>query len=112
MKLEEEESDREAEEARIKQLKLSCQKKGLDFETENNKYLSMKAEKEKLSKEKKAKKEADKKAKFAALPLEKQAAINNKKEALEAKQKESDLEALIELNKIREANNKPAVTLE
>lgn len=112
MKLEEEESDKEAEEARIKQLKASCEKKGLDFEAENNKYLSMKAEKEKLSKDKKAKKEADKKAKFAALPLEKQTAINHKKEVAEAKQKESDLEALIELNKIREANNKPAVTLE
>ena len=112
MKLEEEESDREAEEARIKQLKLSCQKKGLDFEAENNKYLSMKAEKEKLSKEKKAQKEADKKAKYDALPPEKKDALEAKKAKAEAKQIESDKEALIELNKIREANNKPAVTLE
>ena len=112
MKLEEEESDKEAEEARIKQLKASCEKKGLDFEVENSKYLSKKAEAEKASKEKKAKKEADKKAKFDALPPEKKAAIEHKKEVAEAKQKESDLQALVELNKIREANNKPAVTLE
>ena len=112
MKLEEEESDREAEEARIKQLKLSCQKKGLDVEAENNKYLTSKAEKEKLSKEKKAQKEADKKAKYDALPPEKKDALEAKKAKAEAKQIESDKEALIELNKIREANNKPAVTLE
>ena len=112
MKLEEEESDKEAEEARIKQLKASCEKKGLDFEAENNKYLAKKAEAEKASKEKKAKKEADKKAKFDAISPEKKAAIEHKKEVAKAKQKESDLQALVELNKIREANNKPAVTLE
>ena len=112
MKLEEEESEREAEEARVKQLKATCEKKGLDFEAENNKYLTKKADAEKAAKEKKAKKEADKKAKFDALPVEKKEALEAKKAAAEAKQDQRDREALVELNKVRELNNKPAVTLE
>ena len=39
MRLEQEKADKEAEEERIRELKAKCDKKGLDFETENNKYL-------------------------------------------------------------------------
>jgi GPH family glycoside/pentoside/hexuronide:cation symporter len=44
-KLEEEENARLAEESRILDLKEKCKKKGLDFETENQKYLDKQAEK-------------------------------------------------------------------
>ena len=112
MKLEEEENERLAEEARVKELKAKCEKKGLDFEAENNKYLATKLEKEKLAKEKKASKDAAKKAKYDALSIEKKEAIERKKATNEAKQLESDKEALIELNRIRQENNKPSVSLE
>lgn len=45
-RLEKEQEEREFEENRIKDLKERCAKKGLDFETENQKYLVKKAEKE------------------------------------------------------------------
>ncbi len=41
-RMEQEEADRKAEEDRIAELKELCQKKGLDFETENQKYLDKK----------------------------------------------------------------------
>nr|MCR4675323.1 MFS transporter [Lachnospiraceae bacterium] len=41
-----EEQERQAEEIRIKELKERCTKKGLDFDTENQKYLDKKAKKE------------------------------------------------------------------
>ncbi len=44
---EKEENDRVAEEARIADLKAKCQKKGLDFEKENQKYLEKRAKKQK-----------------------------------------------------------------
>ena len=47
----------EAEEARIKELKEKCVKKGLDFETENNKYLEKKAKKDAKKAKKKTKKD-------------------------------------------------------
>ena len=45
----------EAEENRIKELKEYCQKKGLDFDTENQKYLDKKARKDAKKAAKKAK---------------------------------------------------------
>ena len=45
----------EAEENRIKELKEYCQKKGLDFDTENQKYLDKKAKKDAKKAAKKAK---------------------------------------------------------
>ena len=45
----------EAEENRIKELREYCQKKGLDFDTENQKYLDKKAKKEAKKAAKKAK---------------------------------------------------------
>ena len=45
----------EAEENRVKELKEYCQKKGLDFDTENQKYLDKKAKKDAKKAAKKAK---------------------------------------------------------
>lgn len=56
-RLEQEESDRLAEEYRIKDLKEKCVKKGLDFDTENQKYLDKLAQKKAKEEAKKAKKE-------------------------------------------------------
>ena len=47
----------EAEENRIKELQEACRKKGLDFETENKKYLEKKAKKDAKKAAKKAKKQ-------------------------------------------------------
>lgn len=60
-RLEKEQEEREFEENRIKDLKERCAKKGLDFETENQKYLVKKAEKEQKKQAKLAKKQAKKK---------------------------------------------------
>ena len=46
LRLEEEEADRLAEEARKAELKARCEKKGLDFETEEAKYQQKLAEKQ------------------------------------------------------------------
>lgn len=66
-KREAEQAEREHEENRIADLRERCQRKGLDFDTENQKYLTNKAEKERKWKEKqdakKAKKEAREQAK-------------------------------------------------
>ncbi len=53
--------ERLSELARIEDLKAKCAKKGLDFETENAKYLAAKAEKHRRWEEKQAKKQAKKK---------------------------------------------------
>ena len=58
--IEQEENDRIAEEKRIEELKTKCEKKGLDFETENAKYFAEQAEKQAKEDAKKAKKEAKK----------------------------------------------------
>lgn len=62
-RLEREESDRQAEIDRIADLKAKCAKKGLDFDTENQKYLDAKTAKEAKWAAKQAKKEAKKAAK-------------------------------------------------
>ena len=89
---EDEENARLVEENRVNQLKADCQKKGLDFDAENNKYLEAKKAKDeaalakkKAADEKKAAAEAAKKAKFDALPEEKKAAILEKQKTEEEK---------------------------
>lgn len=57
-RLEREESDRQAEIDRIADLKVRCVKKGLDFDTENKKYLDAKAKKDAKAAAKQAKKTA------------------------------------------------------
>lgn len=63
-RLQREKDEKEYEENRILDLKDRCEKKGLDFDTENNKYLAAKAEKERKWNEKQAekKRKADEKA--------------------------------------------------
>ena len=59
-RLEKEKLEKEHEENRIADLKERCAKRGLDFETENAKYLEKKAEQERKAAEKAAKKAAKK----------------------------------------------------
>ena len=59
--MEREQAEREAEENRIADLKDHCARKGLDFETENAKYLAKQEEKRKKREAKQAKKKAKKK---------------------------------------------------
>ena len=63
-RLELEEFDRIAEENRVKELKAKCEKKGLDFETENTKYLENKRAKEEayLKKQEEKRRKAEEKA--------------------------------------------------
>lgn len=63
-KIEREQAEREHEENRLADLRERCAKKGLDFDSENQRYLSAKAEKERRRKEKQEAKQAkrDKKA--------------------------------------------------
>ena len=62
---EKEKADKEREENRIADLHAYCEKKGLNFEEENNKYLAKKAEADKKQAEKEAKKKAKADAKAA-----------------------------------------------
>ncbi len=89
---EEAENARLVEEARVAQLKADCEKKHLDFDAENAKFLAQKAEKDEAAAQKKAASEAKKaaalakkQAAFDALPEEKKAAIIAKREAEEEK---------------------------
>lgn len=108
-KAEEEENARLVEEARVEELKKKCEKKGLDFDKENQQYLDKKAASDKAAQEKKAAKEEAKKARYEALPETKKAAIEKKKEDAKAKEEQKDAEALAELNRIRAAIGRPAV---
>ena len=60
LRREEEEANRQAEEARIAELKAKCEKKGLSFEEEEAKYQAKLEAKRQAAEEKKAKKEAKK----------------------------------------------------
>lgn len=64
-RIEREKAERVHEENRIADLKDLCARKGLDFETENAKYLADQEEKKRKQKEKRAAKEAKRKAKLA-----------------------------------------------
>jgi len=111
-KLENEENDRYVEETRIAQLKLACEKKGLNFEEENNKFLAKKAEAEKKAEAKKEEAEAKKQAKLDALTPEQKQALEDKAAAKKALQEKKDAQALEELNKIREKINRVPVVAE
>ena len=111
LRLEEEENNRLIEEARVEQLKLDCQKKGLNFEEENAKFLAKKEEADKKAAEKKANAEAKKQAELDAMTAEQKEAAAKKAEAIKAKQEEKDAKALVELNKIREENQRAPVVL-
>ena len=108
-KAEEEENARLVEEARISQLKIDCEKKGLNFEEENAKFLKQKADADVKAAQKKADAEAKKQAKLDAMTPEQKQAMEDKAAANKAKQAERDAEALVELNKIRESIGRPAI---
>ena len=109
LRLEEEENNRLVEEARVAELKEKCEKKGLNFEEENAKFLEKKAEADKKAADKKAAQEAKKQAKLDAMTAEQKEAADKKAEEVKAKQAERDAKALEDLNKIREKYNRPAV---
>lgn len=111
LRLEEEENNHLIEEARVEQLKADCEKKGLNFEEENAKFLAKKEEADKKAAEKKANAEAKKQAKLDAMTAEQKEAAAKKAEIAKAKQEERDAKALVELNKIREENQRGPVTL-
>jgi len=101
---EEEESNRASEEARLKELKLRCEKQGLSFEIEEKKYQDALAVKLKAKEGKeaavKAKKEEKEKAfadKLAASPE-----LKAKLEAKKAKQEEREKKVEEEFLKLRE----------
>lgn len=101
-KQEEEENARLVEEARVSQLRTDCEKKGLNFEEENAKFLAKKAEADKKAADKKAEAEAKKQAKLDAMSADQKIAMEEKAKARKAKQDEKDAAALEELNVIRQ----------
>lgn len=108
-KREEAENARLVEEARVTALKAKCEKKGLNFEEENAKFLAQKEEKDKQAAEKKAAAEAKKAEKLAAMTPEQKQAMKEKAAKAKAKQEERDAAALAELNEIRKNKNRPAI---
>ena len=110
MKLEEEEAKKETEKERIAKLKEKCEKQGLDFTVEEQKYQNALAEKQaaadakkKEAEEKKAAKEAEAKAKYDALSPEEKQALEEKKAAKDAKQAKRDAEVEKEFEALRDA---------
>lgn len=101
-KQEEEENARLVEEARVSQLRADCEKKGLNFEEENAKFLAKKAEADKKAADKKAAAEAKKQAKLDAMSADQKITMEEKAKAHKAKQDEKDAAALEELNVIRQ----------
>ena len=111
-KQEEEENARLVEEARVEQLKVDCEKKGKDFDAENQKYLDQKAAADEKAAKKKADADAKKQAKLDAMSEEQKAAKAKKEAEKKAKQEEKDAAALEDLNKIRERIGRPAIAAE
>ena len=111
-KAEEEENTRLVEEARVEQLKADCEKKGLDFEAENAKYLEQKKAADEKAAQKKADAEAKKQAKLDAMTPEQKEAMAKKEAEKKAKQEAKDAAALEDLNKIREGIGRPAIAAE
>ena len=108
-KQEEEENNRLVEEARVAELKEACEKKGLNFEEENAKFLAKKAEADQKAADKKAAAEAKKQAKLDAMTADQKIAMEEKAKARKEKQDAKDAAALVELNRIREAKGRMAV---
>ena len=108
-RLEEEENARLVEEARVEQLKIDCEKKHLDFDAENAKFLEQKKAADEKAAAKKADAEAKKQAKLDAMSQEQKDAMAKKEAEKKEKQAAKDALALEELNKIREGIGRPAV---
>lgn len=119
LKLEEEQSERESDEARKAALKAKCEKKGLNYEEQEAAYQKVLAEKKAAQEAKKQAAEAKKQAaikakaeKEAALPDEQKAAIAKKAKLKAQKKAEKDEAILSEFNKIRQKNNQPVLEKE
>jgi len=108
-RLEEEENARLVEEARVEQLKIDCEKKHLDFDAENAKFLEQKKAADEKAAAKKAAAEAKKQAKLDAMSQEQKDAMAKKEAEKKEKQAAKDAIALQELNKIREGIGRPAI---
>ena len=108
-RLEEEENARLVEEARVEQLRIDCEKKGKDFDSENTKFLEQKKEADEKAAAKKADAEAKKQAKLDAMSQEQKDAMAKKEAEKKEKQAAKDAVALQELNKIREGIGRPAI---
>ena len=108
-RLEEEENARLVEEARVEQLKIDCEKKHLDFDAENAKFLEQKKAADEKAAAKKAAAEAKKQAKLDAMSQEQKDAMAKKEAEKKEKQAAKDAVALQELNKIREGIGRPAI---
>jgi GPH family glycoside/pentoside/hexuronide:cation symporter len=108
-KQEDAENARLVEEARVAELKAKCEKQGKNFEEENGKFLAAKKEADDKAAAKKADAEAKKQAKLDAMTPEQKKAMEDKAAQKKAKQDEKDAAALVELNKIREENGRPAI---
>ena len=112
LRLEEEENNRLVEEARVAELNEAGEKKGLNFEEENAKFLAKKAAADQKAADKKAAAEAKKQAKLDAMSADQKIAMEEKAKARKEKQDEKDAAALVELNKIREAIGRAPVPAE
>ena len=116
LKLEEEQADIEADEARKAALKAKCEKKGMNFEEEEAKYQQKLAEKQAAADKKKAEAEAKKAAaekakeeKLAALSAEERKALEEKEQRKAQKQATKDAAVLAEFNALREKHGKPVL---
>ncbi len=112
LKLQEEESNEQAEQRRIDALKAKCEKNNLNFEEENAKVLKAREDKKAAAEAKKAAKEAAKQAKLDAMTPEQRAAYEQKLAAKAEKQLKRDTARLEEFNKLRSAMGRTEVTLE
>lgn len=106
---EERDAERESEESRIAELRAKCEKQGLDFTVEEQKYQNVLAEKAKAKEEKEAEKKAKQeekerlaKEKYDALSPEQKQALENKKAQKEARQEAFDKQVKEEFLKLRE----------
>lgn len=112
LKLEEEQADIEAEEARKAALKAKCDKKGISFEQEEAKYQQKVAEKQAVADMKKAQADAKKAAADQAKAQKLASLSDEARKALEEKERrkaQKDATVLAEFNALREKHGKPVL---
>lgn len=119
LKMEEAEAEAASEEARKEELRKKCEKQGLNFEEEEQKYQDMMAKKREeaeakkaQAEAKKAEKEAEKAAKLEAMSPEEKAALEEKQRRAAEKQAAAEAAALEEFNELRKRNNRPVLEVE
>ncbi len=119
LKMEEAEAEAASEEARKEELRKKCEKQGLNFEEEEQKYQDMMAKKREeaeakkaQAEAKKAEKEAEKAAKLEAMSPEEKAALEEKQRRAAEKQAAAEAAALEEFNELRKRNNRPVLEAE